>query len=1436
MKKVLGLDIGTNSIGWAFIETNLETNTGKIAGIGVRIIPTDSELLSKYEAGQAASKNAVRRQARGARRIKQRYKLRRQRLVDALMILGWLPEGFLPGHQMPVRHETLSEMRSSFGTDEISADWIVYYLRHKALSERVTEQELARILYHMNQRRGFKSNRKTGTDLLQDTDEEADGGKKKREKNVEIVRIISVEDTGEKAKGNMLFKVTLADSRTGIIARKVKPEWDNQEQELEITTIPPTKKEPSRYEFRKLTNTDADKWVKQKVAREEDIRRSGLLYPGRYYYNELKKNPNYTIKDVSIDRKFYMDELEAILRKQIECNPSLDNREKLQIIAEKLYPKNQHKQKEIRNNDIVHLLLKDIIYYQRPLKSKKSSISDCGLAKKNYVDPTTGKRLTYKVAPASSPVFQEFRIWQTVNNIRVLQKTKKDEQGKISLDVDVSGDFLNPSTLERLFQLFDSKERVNQTQILKELGLSEQQFSINLFRQNEEKELPGNETKALVKKQFKKAGYESEGAAILNKPERLYQLWHILYSLEDNASVYSALQRQFNIPAGAAEIIAQAPAFKQSYCSFSHQAMSRLLPLMRSGKYWTWDVIDAFTKDRLEKIFTGEFDEGISDFVRDFFKKYRIEKENSCQGMMVPMASYAVYGVHSERDGSYYERPEQLIPSEPLNLRNPIVEQVVNETLRLVRDIWKEYGRPTEIHIELSRELKKNAKERKEISEMIAENENENRRISAILKELRLGNPDSLADIERLKLWEKQADQKTREEFKTIRFKRPAEPTKDEVQRYRLWSEQNFLSPYSGKPIPISKLFSREYDIDHIIPRSRYFDDSLENKVVVETSINKEKGNRTALEYIKNGSTGNCILSLSAYEAHVNQFFYRKKKKLLLSEEIPSGFSNRHLVDTRYISRKLHQLLAPVSENRKNPVISTSGKITSELKSAFGLGEKMKELVKWRFERLQEKTEEPYAWYDDETDQDGKPTGRRILRLKGYEKRIDHRHHAVDALIISCTTLSHIKYLNDLNASQYRKSPSDEELMQNLPKLLELNKEKDYWQSRKFRKPWPGFTTEAMKAIDGIIISFKNNIRVYGKKANKSWRYIQQPDGTFEKKLAPVTDRNGKRKLSPYVRQSLHKATFAGKIQMREYCFINISEAFKTPELIANKKEREHIRKLLEKGNGDVKKAARFYKEDPIKDEEGIEARKISSIRLASYYVNRVNLSSGFDEKRIGKVPDLVLQKTLLDHIRKISELNQQKDKNEQIEPFGAEGMEILNKGKRIPITKVSIKEESESKFEIRHGTFTEADKGTNLYFVIYEKKEDSRDRKYESIPLREVIKAKAEGSDFVEEKVGYKWFRLSPNDLVYMPEEGEALGGINWKDREGIAHKIYKLVSCNKGQAFFVPQALSKVIVDKVEFDSLNKVERALDGRMIKQYCIKLNVDRLGNVRPINR
>lgn len=102
------------------------------------------------------------------------------------------------------------------------------------------------------------------------------------------------------------------------------------------------------------------------------------------------------------------------------------------------------------------------------------------------------------------------------------------------------------------------------------------------------------------------------------------------------------------------------------------------------------------------------------------------------------------------------------------------------------------------------------------------------------------------------------------------------------------------------------------------------------------------------------------------------------------------------------------------------------------------------------------------------------------------------------------------------------------------------------------------------------------------------------------------------------------------------------------------------------------------------------------------------------------------------------------------------------------------------------------------------------------------------------EEKDGAKLlFVLSPNDLVYLPTEDEVKNGtIN---RPLDKRRIYKMISSSGNQCFFLQYNVASTIVDKMEFSPLNKMERAITGEMIKEKCVPIKVDRLGNITEVN-
>ncbi len=1422
MNTVLGLDIGTNSIGWALVKHDFGT-AGEILGMGSRVVPMDADLLLNFEQGNSISKTAARRQARGARRLRNRYKQRRQRLVAVLQHLGWLPEDFDLGHQLPVSPERLSEMQAYFGTDKLPADWMVYFLREKGLTEKLSLAELARVLYHMNQRRGFKSNRKAGNDgaatEAREGEEGDEGAAPRREKRVAIVKVIAVRDTGETNKRKKVVELTLEKEilpgiARGTMLRDTLPEWAGQEMELEIRTI--RSKSETRLEFALPDKTD---WQKLKEALNKKIEEEGA-YPGQYFLHKLRNDHTYRIREQIIDRKRYEDELRAIWAEQARHHPELQAPGVPPALVDLLYKHNEEKRRELLANDLLYLIACDIIYYQRPLKSQKDSIGECRYERKAVTLKLKrgGKEVErqpgVKVAPASSPVFQEFRIWKTIHQLKV-SKLKELVSNQWTADVDVTEEHLTTEAKEKLFRLFDGKEEITAGEILKALGLSPSGFKLNY---ESDTKFKGAETKHAFRKAFKRSGYGAEGKALLDDAKTFEQLWHLLYSVEDEEAIRKSAVKKLKLPEAVATAISKMPPFALKYAAFSAKALNKLLPLMRVGNYWSEDAIHPEALARIERMMASEWDPELDDTMRERIEKHRaawsLDTVAAHQGLPDWLAAYLVYGRHSERPaGAVCNSALDLKGIEAQSLRNPIVEQIANETMQVVKDVWTRWDfwslpeaeRP-EIRVELARDLKKTAVEREKINDANKRNREDKERIKAILKELRYGNPDSLSDIEKMRLLEENGNYQGRtmqEKF----FKKPTEPTASEVQTYRLWMEQACVSPYTGKPIMLSKLFDRrEYDVDHIFPQSRFYDDSMANKVIVETWANTEKRARTAMQYIQDGSQkpGRELLKPQDYIAHVERTFFRKKRSNLLASEIPQGFIQRQLNDTRHISRRVNELLFQFTQK----VTASSGHITDELKHQWGLGKAMKQSLLPRFERLEKIVGETLVEYRRNGD------GNTDLILKGYEKRIDHRHHAMDALVVACTKQDHVQYITRLEQLHEGEEPKS-----GYDYLLK------YGKTRAFALPWPTFRPDALAGIDGIIVSHKNRHRTLVRGKNRYAKYVKDDDGAWLK--ADVQQEKGPL-LS--VRKPLHKETIAGTVQFREYRRAGLDEALKNSGHIADAKVKRLLRALVDEFGGDPKKIKAAVKARMLTDSKDQPIDKVTLWHMAPYALNRVALDASFTKDKIAKIAEYTtgkergLKHLLLVHLQKWN--------GDPKAAFTGEGLEDLAKAAGRPVAKVSIYEPVGGKFEIRPGQLVEAAKGTNLFFVIYTNVESGA-RKYRTLGLQEVIGAKAQGLPIVPPEEGTRHFTLSPNDLVYVPEKDEDVQSVDWNDRSGISGKVYKMVSCTGTMCSFVPHNVAKAIVDKREFGSLNKEERSWDGQMIKQVCIKLKHDRLGNISP---
>lgn len=266
--------------------------------------------------------------------------------------------------------------------------------------------------------------------------------------------------------------------------------------------------------------------------------------------------------------------------------------------------------------------------------------------------------------------------------------------------------------------------------------------------------------------------------------------------------------------------------------------------------------------------------------------------------------------------GNGYEKLRKLRGAEINEIINciavPVVRRAVSQTIKVINAIIDKYGSPCAVNVELARELSKNFEERKKITQ-----ENNSKEV------------DYQRQLNRL-----------REEYRVL------DPKGIDVLKLRLYEEQGGKCAYSLKPFEIDRLFEGNYvQIDHIIPYSRSFDDSYNNKVLVLTQENQNKGNKTPYEYF-----GNSAKRWQDFDNFVSSHYSRhsllKKKKNLLcrsfTTENEKEWKERALNDTKYISRLVYNLIHDYLYlekliGRKKQVIAVNGRITAYLRKFWGL-------------------------------------------------------------------------------------------------------------------------------------------------------------------------------------------------------------------------------------------------------------------------------------------------------------------------------------------------------------------------------------------------------------------------------------------------------------------------------------------------------------------
>lgn len=262
-------------------------------------------------------------------------------------------------------------------------------------------------------------------------------------------------------------------------------------------------------------------------------------------------------------------------------------------------------------------------------------------------------------------------------------------------------------------------------------------------------------------------------------------------------------------------------------------------------------------------------------------------------------------------------KKEKLLPVIPADdIANPVVIRSLSQTRKVLNAIIKRYGSPSNIFIEMAREMGRHYTERREIEKQYNKNRTINDKAKKRIQEL---HPEI------------------------------SEPRGHDILKYKLWEEQDGKCAYSLKHIPMEDLFQHgTAEVDHIIPYSRSFDDSNANKVLVLAKENQNKQNRTPFEWF-----GSDQERWEKFISYVNSLKVRKKKKDLLlkenfDEDQAEQFKSRHLNDTRYITRFLkgfieNNLQFREEKDKKKYVHTVNGAYTSLMRKRWGFNKNREE-------------------------------------------------------------------------------------------------------------------------------------------------------------------------------------------------------------------------------------------------------------------------------------------------------------------------------------------------------------------------------------------------------------------------------------------------------------------------------------------------------------
>lgn len=752
----------------------------------------------------------------------------------------------------------------------------------------------------------------------------------------------------------------------------------------------------------------------------------------------------------------------------------------------------------IITNEFIDKLRNETIYYQRKLKSQKGLVGVCDF-EGFYTKIKEGKEIFVgpKVAPKSSPLSQVCKLWESINTINI--KNKQGEELIISLE-----------KKNEIFNFLDNNEKLSQSDLFKILELKKEDgWYVN---KQLSKGLQGNICKTQISNAVKDLNFNTEllkfELTVANSEREVHlvdrKTGEILET-KDLLLIEAKIENQ--------------PLYKLWHTIYSIQDETECIKALINKFKIEKEVAEKLAKiDFTKYAFSNKSVKAMRKILPYLIQGYVYS--DSCS-----FAGYNHSNSHTKDENLKRKLADQIAALPKNSLRQPIVEKILNQLINVVNAIIKEYGRPDEIRIELARELKQSREERNDAFASIGKRERENETIRK-----------RLLDDYGIKA------------------------TRNNIIKWRLFHEINNTESkvnanciYCGKSFGITDaLNGSSIDVEHIIPKALLFDDSQSNKTLTHRTCNESKGKKTAYDYMIGKTEAEFQLYIERIESLFKNKIIGKAKrdKLLMTEKkIPNDFIDRQLRETQYIARKSKEILEEVCYN----VWSTSGNVTAHLRRIWGWDDVLMNLQLPKYKELG--LTEIVEW---ETN-DGQKHKKEVIM--GWNKRDDHRHHAIDALTIACTQQGYIQRINRLSSQHNRDEMFSEVEKQSIQFKEKLNLLDKYLI---LQKP---FSTKLVedKAAE-ILVSFKAGKRV----ATCGTRKIKK---------------EGKKQIVQkgiiVPRGALSEESVYGKIKIIEKNK-PIKYLFENPDLILNSKIRSLVFERLKQFENDTKKALLSLKNEPV--------------------------------------------------------------------------------------------------------------------------------------------------------------------------------------------------------------------------------------------------------------